>query len=180
VPGRHADFNPRPRAEGGSGGYLFLQVAPYFNPRPRAEGGEKLPSQILLDRYFNPRPRAEGGRFTLWTSGTRGIFQPTPSCRGRRVCLYKAGQKFVISTHALVQRAASPASPAAHPGADFNPRPRAEGGLRLLETDAYEQQFQPTPSCRGRLAENFCCGYICFISTHALVQRAASGIYLVS
>jgi len=44
-------------------------------------------------------------------------------------CMQRDGTKF-ISTHALVQRAAGWRSPPVNP-ANFNPRPRAEGGGRI-------------------------------------------------
>jgi len=75
-----------------------------FNPRPRAEGGAAARGTAILPTNFNPRPRAEGG-------GHPPLHQ----------------ENGLISTHALVQRAAD-----------------------WCQFDLVWLEFQPTPSCRGR------------------------------
>jgi len=76
-----------------------------FNPRPRAEGGSKTLILSVYSTNFNPRPRAEGGPEDMATLRNRDIsihalVQRAATSKAKRVTHPP------ISIHALVQRAA--------------------------------------------------------------------------
>jgi len=56
----------------------------------------------------------------------------------------------------------------------FNPRPRAEGGVRHQPSACHQAYFNPRPRAEGGLDNRALCAVGGRISIHALVQRAAS------
>jgi len=143
------NFNPRPRAEGGSCPWRRWMRWMYFNPRPRAEGGGRGRAGVWRVRRFqptpscrgrrwmgfgftggadfNPRPRAEGGRAVITDCPPSENFNPRPRAEGG-ITPYGLRKARTISTHALVQRAALQLNRELIFSHYFNPRPRAEGG----------------------------------------------------
>jgi len=121
--------------------------------------------------YFNPRPRAEGGA-SYWTrtATTRISIHALVQRAARRALLMIVS--WIISIHALVQRAAALATVIISPLGNFNPRPRAEGGVgcyrtmssRKISIHALVQRAAIVVKHKGILSN---------ISIHALVQRAA-------
>jgi len=122
---------------------------------------------------FQPTPSCRGRQRGHNTGGGEHLFQPTPSCRGRLDNTGYGNLVKIISTHALVQRAACATWRRGWRHGYFNPRPRAEGGIThrfgyhhqvWISTHALVQRAASAPPGAG---DAF------MISTHALVQRAA-------
>jgi len=124
---KHLEFQPTPSCRGRPPAIIAaLELIP-FQPTPSCRGRRKSCEKVTQNANFNPRPRAEGG-------------SPQSS----------AGIVHQISTHALVQRAASDWSlyvllPY------FNPRPRAEGGPERLRPSPSRRMpyFNPRPRAEG-------------------------------
>ena len=144
-----ADFNPRPRAEGGNLPHPQAPQGGNFNPRPRAEGGQPASNAYAIPLYISTHALVQRAAYTA--------------------CRVYGGM--LISTHALVQRAAVGRGAFDHPGTfqptpscrgrlgqltrgrgsnpHFNPRPRAEGGFPLCWRLHPCQHFNPRPRAEG-------------------------------
>ena len=83
-----------------------LNANPNFNPRPRAEGGGLLKQKLGPAPDFNPRPRAEGGAGNPKDSNILAIISTHALVQRAALAALTGGVNGHISTHALVQRAA--------------------------------------------------------------------------
>ena len=103
------------------------KTSSHFNPRPRKEGDIIPWLSIIKQTYFNPRPRKEGDPEELDFIHIKCDFNPRPRKEG------DISRKKLISIILY-----------------FNPRPRKEGDSLLSQILFPQQQFQSTPSQRGR------------------------------
>ena len=172
---------------------LLSQCRSYFNPRPREEGDFNKAWHAVDRQNFNPRPREEGDaiwpwkrffinisihalvkratqrKLTCWADWRISIHALVKRATGH-TC--DSGCTWDISIHALVKRATRARSTPCHRLQNFNPRPREEGDTIKVQIKHQAQQFQSTPSWRGRPSISISCKALGFISIHALVKRA--------
>ncbi len=108
----------------------YEKVAEYierFQSTPSRRGRHAAAGVASTETCFNPRPREEG--------------DPAG---------YPTGQVILVSIHALAKRATMRPAPTRNSTSCFNPRPREEGDEMRFASSSVSQQFQSTPSRRGR------------------------------
>ena len=189
-------FNPLPHAEGDQWKPCKFVSVHCFNPLPHAEGDELVVYLAEDAASFNPLPHAEGDLLLLRDFGIKDVsihsltqretesdcnivlnlkcFNPLPHAEGDDAFSPLFEGFLEVSIHSLTQRETLllPHFPCFHQC--FNPLPHAEGDSLFLLCRPAFQEFQSTPSRRGRLYSPAPPRNGWNVSIHSLTQRETS------
>ena len=123
-----------------------------FQSTPLTRGETLAWSRRLRSaRYFNPLPSHEGRPSRIDRSNHfKTYFNPLPSHEGRPQCWASSTRQAIISIHSPHTRGDDRPLKAACAEADFNPLPSCEGRLAAAMPTATPYNFNPPPSCEGR------------------------------
>ena len=146
------DFNPLPSCEGRrSIVYRWCGCWHISIHSPHARGDSTRGSIVVVKNYFNPLPSCEGRPDAAMLLVRRCIFQSTPLMRGETDCRSTWRRKSSISIHSPHARGDGTNGLASSRQNDFNPLPSCEGRLVKDKCLMRQRYFNPLPSCEGRL-----------------------------
>ena len=127
----------------------IFQSTPSQRGRPATEIADMMIAGISIHAL------AKRATMSLWIFRKSRIFQSTPSQRGRPLAVTSVPLPVGISIHALAKRATERQDLRRQLQIHFNPRPRKEGDIKLIDSF----------------------GTLDIISIHALAKRATANLY---
>ena len=147
---RTYEFQSTPLMRGATDCVNIRDAPRRFQSTPLMRGATAASSRRLPDGFhFNPRSSCEGRPERVPSVVSDCLFQSTPLMRGatRRPLRCRAAEG--ISIHAPHARGDRKQKANTTNEGDFNPRPSCEGRLMIMFTSALRLSFQSTPLMRG-------------------------------